>query len=121
MIFEGIGHKVGGVDVGSNIFLIVDDRWFQITSNCTYMYLFMMLVPFIWYSKKQLLNNSLRLFELLIIIWLINIARVIFSVHLDLLGIAWNFAHIIPHLVVNLTIIIFVFASWLKIEYRVNN
>jgi hypothetical protein len=77
--------------------LLVDGALYRITRGCTYANLALTLAPFVWRVGLDLRANAFRLALLCSAIFLLDIARLMFGVHLHLAGWSWAAAHDLPN------------------------
>ena len=101
-----LGHQTETIDAGSLVVLSVDSRIFSITANCTYAYLFLLLAPFGWRTRERVIKNICNLLALAAALMCLNVIRATFAVHFNVQGIAWAYSHMLPHLLINIVVII---------------
>jgi hypothetical protein len=98
-----LGHHTESIDIGPDVILMVDSRWFEIIANCTYIHLFLLLAPFWWRAGKRIGANLSGLGVLALVIWSVNFVRLLGTLHADLQGVPWFMAHGLMDRVINAT------------------
>lgn len=104
---EHLNHGVvlGLSDAGSSC-LGVDGTQFRITRGCTYINVAMTLAPFLWRFQNGLDRNLLWLLCWFVVIFAINIARLVFAAHFRLSEWTWSAAHDWPNQILRWSIVV---------------
>ena len=113
-VLNELGHSTVCFSAGSNMSLAVGSSLFVFYPYCTYVDLFLVLLPFSWRYRKRLDTNILRFVTLACCIWAVNLVRVSLAMSLCIHGVSWELAHTIPYgLIYFIAIIVF---SWMAIK-----
>lgn len=96
-VLNKLGHSTLIFNTGSKAFLTVDSKLFMFQPYCTYVDLFLVLLPFSWRYGKRLKTNILRLMVLACSIWVVNLVRVSLALSFYARGTSWAIAHTIPY------------------------
>jgi hypothetical protein len=101
-----LGHSaIPLVSEARSSVLLVDGALYRITRGCTYANLALTLAPFVWRVELDLRANALRLSLLCSAIFLLDIARLTFGVHVQMAGWSWAAAHDLPNRVLRWSLV----------------
>lgn len=101
-----LGHGVTSLDLGDKIYLaLTGSGAYEITANCTYADLVLVLAPFVWRVGRPLPSNLCRLTTMATAVFTIDLARVALAVHFHELDVSWQLAHAVPDIAIHMATI----------------
>ncbi len=112
-----LGNTAQVVETTSGPALWVDQAaLYQITPNCLYLDVVLILSPFCWRFGKSLLANTWRLLLLWLAVLALNVWRVAIAVHMHGRGVSWVLAHTVPDVVLHTSTVLLAVALALRAD-----
>jgi len=92
-----LGHQAVSLERGGGLYLaLTQSGAYEISANCTYADLVLVLAPFVWRFDASLGRNLGRLAAVAAAVFSVNLARVALALHFHELGAPWRLAHAVP-------------------------
>lgn len=95
-ILQLLGHPAIPLGSGLDVRILLRQELFEVTANCTYADLMLMLAPLIWRPRRSLTANAAVLALLVPGVFAFNLARLVLAVELHGRGLSWDQAHHLP-------------------------
>lgn len=85
-----LGHPAIPLGSGLDVRILLGQELFQVTANCTYADLMLLLAPLVWRPRRSLAANAAVLSLLVPGVFVFNLARLVLAVELHGRGLSWD-------------------------------